>query len=489
MKLGDSHSKIPIYGLALTLAVLGLIRWRYLDTPLERDEGEFAYGAQRILAGDVPYVSFHAMKLPGIYLAYAASFMAFGETARGIHLGLAAVNLASVALVYAIAAKLFDRWAGLVAAVAFGFLTLSPAVQGTQAQAEHVVVVWVLVGTLLLVYQRWLFVAGLCFGMALLTKQHGAFFGLAALLCCGRRWPVTLVGWLTPLLMTCVVMAFLGAWDEFAFWTWTYPREYASYLTMRDGLANLTRVLPVELWWVGGLWAAGLIGAALMAKDRRWALLVGAVACMLAVVPGYWFRLHYFVLLAPAIALLVASTVRLTPWVAALALGWSAVIIAIQMLPLSPEALFRRHYGGFFPESPAIAKQITDQSLGPIAILGSEPQILFHTHRESVTPHVYMYPLMEPNSYAKTMQQEVVRDIEAAQPAILVYLSDEDSWMPSGVSERGIFNWIAYYLSEHYYPVGRWERIDGKPARWVEDVREPEVSPYQLQIYRRKAGH
>src|SRR6188508_1903744 len=91
-------SKLHLGGLIVALAVLGLVRWQFLDTPLERDEGEFAYGAQRILAGDVPYVSFHAMKLPGIYLAYAATMLLFGETAWGIHLGLLLVNLASVVL-------------------------------------------------------------------------------------------------------------------------------------------------------------------------------------------------------------------------------------------------------------------------------------------------------------------------------------------------------------------------------------------------------
>ena len=42
------------------------------------------------------------MKLPGIYVAYAGVLATFGETARGIHLGLLVVNLVSGVLVTAI---------------------------------------------------------------------------------------------------------------------------------------------------------------------------------------------------------------------------------------------------------------------------------------------------------------------------------------------------------------------------------------------------
>lgn len=81
-------SRWSLIGLFVLIACIGMVRWRFLDAPLERDEGEFAYGAQRILAGEIPYVSFYAMKLPGIYVTYAVMSSFFGEHARGIHLGL-----------------------------------------------------------------------------------------------------------------------------------------------------------------------------------------------------------------------------------------------------------------------------------------------------------------------------------------------------------------------------------------------------------------
>ena len=48
-----------------------LVRLRLLGLPLERDEGEYAYMAQQLLQGVLPYTESHSMKFPGIYFVYA----------------------------------------------------------------------------------------------------------------------------------------------------------------------------------------------------------------------------------------------------------------------------------------------------------------------------------------------------------------------------------------------------------------------------------
>src|ERR1700689_3551814 len=101
--------------LLLIMLVTGLIRWRLLDMPLERDEGEYAYAGQLILEGVPPYKMAYNMKLPGTYLAYAGILAAFGETVRGIHLGLLFVNAGCVILLWVLTARLFGPLAGTVA--------------------------------------------------------------------------------------------------------------------------------------------------------------------------------------------------------------------------------------------------------------------------------------------------------------------------------------------------------------------------------------
>ncbi len=83
----------------LLVIATAAVRWRLLDVPLERDEGEYACGAQMILLGFAPYEGVYNMKLPGIYSANAVVLALFGETHGGVHLGLLVVNAATIARV------------------------------------------------------------------------------------------------------------------------------------------------------------------------------------------------------------------------------------------------------------------------------------------------------------------------------------------------------------------------------------------------------
>src|SRR5881409_3008962 len=95
--------------LLLAVGLAAAVRVRLIGVPLERDEGEFAYAGQLLLRGIPPYRFAYNMKLPGTYAAYAAIMSVCGQTARGIHLGLLAVNLATVVLLYLLAHRLFDE--------------------------------------------------------------------------------------------------------------------------------------------------------------------------------------------------------------------------------------------------------------------------------------------------------------------------------------------------------------------------------------------
>ena len=168
------------------------IRVHRLNIPLERDEGEYAYAGQLILQGIGPYAQVYNMKMPGVYAVYALILAAFGETAQAVHLGLLLVNAAAILLVFALARRLFDPVAALVAAAAFALLTLGQQVQGLYANAEHFVILCALGGIVLLHRntdgRKWLSVLGgaLLLGLGFLMKQHGA--------CFCRFWRIIYVG-------------------------------------------------------------------------------------------------------------------------------------------------------------------------------------------------------------------------------------------------------------------------------------------------------
>src|SRR5262245_12253583 len=135
------------------MIVFGLvvaIRIRLLGTPLERDEGEYAYAGQLILQGVPPYTLAYNMKFPGTYAAYAAIMSVFGQTITGIHLGLLLVNAVTIVLIFLLGRRLANSVVGLAAATSYAVLSLSPTVLGLAGHATHFVVLPVLAGTLLL---------------------------------------------------------------------------------------------------------------------------------------------------------------------------------------------------------------------------------------------------------------------------------------------------------------------------------------------------
>src|SRR5271166_443274 len=109
-----SVSRYVIYCLLLLVIVFfAMVRYRLRDIPLERDEGEFAYGGQLISQGVPLYSLIYTLKLPGTYAAYAVILGIFGQSAAGIHIGMILVNAMTTLLVFALGVRLSGHVAGL----------------------------------------------------------------------------------------------------------------------------------------------------------------------------------------------------------------------------------------------------------------------------------------------------------------------------------------------------------------------------------------
>src|SRR3954469_16746740 len=107
----------------VTILLVFRIRVSLPQMPLERDEGEYAYAGQLILQGVPPYKDAYNMKLPGTYAAYALLMAVFGQSASGIHIGLAFINAASIVLIFLIGRKILDEPAGVAAAISYALLS------------------------------------------------------------------------------------------------------------------------------------------------------------------------------------------------------------------------------------------------------------------------------------------------------------------------------------------------------------------------------
>jgi hypothetical protein len=255
---------------------------------------------------------------------------------------------------------------------------------------------------------------------------------------------------------------------------------------------------PNLLLW--SLAAAGLVLAYWSGNTRPRAKFATGffVFSFLAVCPGFYFREHYFVLLLPAVALLVGvaigsardllhSGLPLCLFVAALV--YSVAGQRQFLFRMTPVQACRAEYGiNPFPEAVEVAKYIREHSGkdARIAVLGSEPEICFYAARHSASGYIYTFALMEPQPYALTMQQEFIRDLEAARPEYAVMVDIPYSWLVRPSSEHLVFDWWRDYGPAHYKPVGFADLLPtGQTAYTWDAAQRPQSSPLNLTVFKR----
>ena len=532
-KIDTNDKVLPLTWWVLAVVVLGLvvaIRIRLLGIPLERDEGEYAYAGQLLLQGIPPYKLAYSMKFPGTYVAYAITMFLFGQSISAIHLGLLLVNSATSALIFFIGKRLLNSTVGIAAAVSYAVLSLSPSVLGLAGHATHFVVLPVLAGAFLLLNRQNRvgvgrpFISGSLMGLGLLMKQPALFFVLfaASYLFLGDvraglglrkailRNLVFIGGAVIPLVITFLALCYAGVFAKFWFWTIHYAHEYGTLVSMSDLRQILIHSLRDAIGPNWPLWILAGVGLFTCFLNRSIGKSTGflfglLVSSILAVCPGFYFRSHYFILLLPAVALFAGVAVNNISSV------FRRQIAAVRFFPIlllasciallvygqrdlffrfSPVEISHTIYAGNpFPETIKVAEYIRDHtdSSDTIAVLGSEPQIYFYSHRHSATGYIYTYPLMEPQTYARQMQSEMIHEIESAKPKYLISVTVNTSWLHSPRSENRIFEWAQRYIADNYVPVGFVNMIaPDRVEYYFDDIPQqvPELGEFIL-IYRR----
>ena len=525
------------YGtLALIVFFFALVRVRLLHIPLERDEGEYAYGGQLLLRGIDPYHLCYTMKLPGTAAAYSVILLLFGQTAAAIHLGLLLVSSGTSILIYFLTSRHWGSVAGLAAAATFALLSAGWGVLGFAAHATQFVVFFATAGWLALLFAiekrrpLWLGGSGLLFGAAFLMKQPGIFFGIFGFLYllyshwrAGWRWravaaeaAIFLAACGLPIAVTLASVWASGDGKNFWLWLVSYSGKYGSILTAQqiyfDFDYSARRVFGQSTW----IWVAALAGLSALIWNKRVRNDVFFVAgfvlfSCIAVCPGFYFRQHYFVLLLPAASLLcglavysgmtlfqerpgLRSSAKLLPAALfVLILGLSVYQERAYFFEMDPVKICRMTYPGMpFPEAVEIGDYLKSHSSDGdrIAVLGSEPEVYFYSGRLSATGYIYTYPLTEPQPLAPVMQEQMIAEITASHPRFVVLVNDRSSWVNivNREPDMTLYRWTQLYLSSGYQVRGIIDLLKtGSEFHWGDFQNYKPRSPSRIVIFERAA--
>ncbi len=123
-----------------------------------------------------------------------------------------------------------------------------------------------------------------------------------------------------------------------------------------------------------------------------------------------------------------------------------------------------------------------------VAVVGSEPEIYFYAHRRAATGHIYMYPLMEEQPFAQTMQDEMMAQVERAQPEAAVFVQDNLSWLAGPETQKRVIDWWQSYA------VSNMNMMSIVKLQEVRDESDPQRNEAEaenhLLVYQRKdASH
>jgi 4-amino-4-deoxy-L-arabinose transferase-like glycosyltransferase len=390
--------------LVVVLVVFAAIRIRLRNAPLERDEGEYAYAGQLMLQGDPPYHSAYNMKLPGTYAAYAVIMACFGQTVAGIRIGMLLVLTANTLLLFFLVKRLLGIIAGTVAAASYTLLANRLGTMSLDGHATHFIMLMALAGILLLLHAietqkaSTLFASGLLLGLSFLMKQHGILFVIFGFFFWAwsewkqeRNWRslffrarILIAGMILPFLITCLIAWYTGVFRQFWFWTIYYGAAYEKILKLSDGWITFRMIWPwfprPVILWITAIFGLTAVFWSRRGREQRVFVLGFVLASILAVLPGLYFRPHYFLVLLPAVALLNGLAIsavheflqerNVSPTVALIPITFFVVsyLASLQgqrkyLFKMDPLHVHREmHLNHGFPEARAVADYLQNHS-------------------------------------------------------------------------------------------------------------------------------
>lgn len=474
-----------------------MLRVPYLEMPLERDEGEYAYIAQRILAdGAVPYRDAFNQKTPASFAVYALALSIGGDRLASVRwLGFVWMALTTLA-VGGYGRRCHGEIGGGVAALAFAILSSSPVFLGPSSNTEMLSLL-PMVAAIYLTHRgieeprlSFFAAAGGLAMLAFLFKQLATPLLLLplgfSLLATGsgsraRNAAAVCIGFIAVLAPVFAYFTLHGALRVFLDDAFLSNLSYGGQIPLAQGLGKLLDQLRDQAAICAPVWALALGALAIpwirpdaanQARQRAllWVWLVLAFA---GASVGFHYRPHYFMLLLPPLCLLAAGTVaavlsrargsRLV-WLGSAAAATFLLVPTIvaesdRLRGKTGDELSRELYGlNPFPESVELGRLIrerteTDQT---VFVWGSEPQILFYAGRRSATRYILSYPLMRGDSRSAARQIEAFREVEAARPRYVVLVRIPTSHLATPTAPSYLLQHTQALIEREYTLEGIW---------------------------------
>jgi hypothetical protein len=425
--IDNRQSRIRWWPLVLLVAVVALTYWPAFLEPPGRDQGVFAYVASGMLDGYAPYRDSWDLKPPGVYLTYAAAFLAGGKSMVAVRFTDLAFTLATTLLIWRLATWTFGGVPGLAAALLYGLGSSLLYTFWARSQAETFLVLFLVLCYLLALKRKWV-LAGFVAAVVFWYKITWILAVLPVLMLMEpRAWPRVALGALAGIGGVVGYLAVFGGLREMAETVFLFNRYYGGTHINASLLTRIPRETVRFVWRSGIVGPLAVVGFARGSpKWMKWWFL-GAFVSVWS--QGKLFMYHWIPALAPLV-LLAGGGVRNWSWRP----GRRAIIVlgAVFLLAGVPDRVwveelyplynhykrsvqlvmgtlsrvdYLAHYGGRASEAPF--SYLDDEELAafcaartapddPVLVWGFEPLVNFMADRRSPSRFSFDYPLTFP---------------------------------------------------------------------------------------------
>ena len=518
LKISQHYERIVFF---LVAALVIYVRLHYADMAMERDEGEYAYAGSQILRGGFPFKDFYNMKLPGVYYSYAIIFAVLGKSVTAVRLSVLFLNLISAGLMIKLGEKWINTRAGWLAGAFYLLFSMGDPVQGIIANCEHFVVFFLLLNLWFLTKEKY-FLAGLTAALTIFMKQQGvillcfAFIYLVVLLISKRKEGFLIkkigllsLGFILPFALFFAAVWYKGVFVAFKYFAIDYAKAYINIHKPYNDFSTLLAMFhDNEGFYLAGkvaLVMAIIAGIFYKKIDFKMALnplflVIFLGFSYVAILPGWYYRPHYYQYLIPAMAFLLAFG---WSFYASLSEKWTFKALYMGLLlwcfadtldrqqaflfKLTPEELCYRMYGNErFHELRIVGNIIkqNSQKTDTLGLMGHEPQMFFYADRVSASGYMYGYPFLEDQPYNMDMANQYNKEIKTNKPKWFVdcfhwYAWD---WFHTRIPMEDTYNFIKknYYLRGALY--------ENSKIEWNIDSVDNKRKPLAIIFERRDSG-
>jgi len=519
-------TRSPVAAVLLGACLAALAGWHLLlrghgrGLPLMTDEGEYAAVARAWSDGGLPYRDAFSQKPPMVFLFYRAA-SALSDVPEFPRALAALAALATLLTLFFAAPKTWSAQARLAGPAAFASLAALPVGDYSFGANTEVFVSLFSALSVLAALRFQPFAAGLAAGAALCTKQTALYpaaaFGAFLLMTKPRHddrcVPLYTLGVLAVPAAWAVYFASRGGLGDYWQAAWAGNMQYAAVLAMTSSLTGQLAwfagvLLPrLTLFCIPALASAAFAFKGLQAGRKtpvETLAVLWLAGSAVGTMTGLFLFPHYFLVLAPPLALAAACGVERLPRrqlktaaVAVLA-AWPALIAPrLFFLAGARERGLTLLYPNPLFETRALGEEIKRRAEPSdlLHVFGSEGALFSYSGLRSATPHTLSYRLtLFPRNRAEVFAELSL--LQAAPPHFLVWSTQPLSTMISSSLGLQYRDGLRAFIDGRYDYAGR-VRISDAPALPVfETARARQPADFattdQLILFERRAlygGH